>query len=198
MIDVSEVVADADLQAPQPFLILRSVGQFVAGGFQSTTTPIQAFGPVQRATPKEVEMMPEADRIKAIMNFWWTQPIYVTTGKAKVASTHGEEPVGAVPGTTYTLSEPPPGGTLRLYRNGLLQNPGADYIVSGKTLTLARPTVANEALFVTWAVIALVGTNAADIIQYPADGFEQYRILDVKHYPGSGYWKAAGTRMSAM
>ena len=195
MIDMFEVVADADLQAPQPFTILRSTGQFVSGGFSSAVASIQAYGPVQRATDKEIQMLPEADRVGAIMNFWWTKAIYVTTGKASLPTTHGETPAGAVPGTVYTLSAAPPGGVVNFYRDGSLLTPGVDYGVSGVTVTLQTPTVSGTVLYATWPVLSPLGTNAADILVY---NNEKYRVLAVKHYPGSGYWRAMGTRMSGM
>lgn len=196
MINVADIVADADLQAPQPFTILRSTGQFVLGGFDSAiTTTIEAYGPVQRATSKEVQMLPEGDRVGAIMAFWWTQPILLTTGKAPVPSTHGEVPAGDVPGSVYTLSSAPVDGGINLFRNGLLQRVPYDYTIDGATITLARPTVTGEQLYVTWPVTLMVGTNAADVLVYNG---EKYRVLDVKNYPGSGYWKALGTRISAM
>lgn len=195
MINVAEVVGQTDLQAPQPFTILRSVGQFVSGGFQSTRTSIEAYGPVQRATDRETEMFPEADRVGGIMAFWWTQPIYSTRGAAPLPSTHGEIPAGAILGLAYTLSAVPPGDSIVLYKNGTFLTLGVDYWLNGQTITLALPTVAGDKLYATWPVTSYSGQSEADILVYNG---EQYRVLAVRHYPGSGFFKALGTRMSAI
>ncbi len=66
---------------------------------------------------------------------------------------HTETPVGSTPGTAYTLSSPPPGGSLQsLTKNGLFQAPGVDYTLSGAALTLTTPTVAGDVLFAVWPV----------------------------------------------
>jgi Protein of unknown function (DUF4054) len=65
---------------------------------------------------------------------------------------HGEVPVGAVPGTVYTLSAAPPGGAVDLTINGLLQVPGAAYTLLNATITLTATTVLNDVLFVTWPI----------------------------------------------
>lgn len=190
MISVFEVVVDPDMIAPQPFTVLRSTGQFVPGGFESVTTPIPMFGPVQQASDKEVQMLPEADRISSIRSFWSTQAIFETRGYAPVPGTHGEAPAGS--GTHYTLSGPSPANAASVYAGGLLQRPGVDYVLSGTALTFNAAPAAP--LYVTWQVTVDVATNASDQIQYDS---ETYRILRVYRDPGSGYWKAYGTRMAA-
>lgn len=192
MISVAEVVTDPDMIAPQPFTVLRSTGQFVAGGFQPNNTVfISMFGPVQQASDKEVAMLPTNDRISAVRSFWSLQPIYETAGYAPLPGVHGETPVGS--GTTYTISTPPPNGVLNLYADGRLLRPnGVDYTLAGTNLIFnSAPTLP---LYVTWDITVNVGTNASDIIQYQT---EQYRVLRVYRDPGSGYWKAYGTRMAA-
>ena len=67
MINVQEVILDPDMLPDQPFTILRSQGQFVMGGFQSVTTEIQIWGPVQQASNKEIMMLPEADRVAPLI-----------------------------------------------------------------------------------------------------------------------------------
>jgi hypothetical protein len=191
MISVFEVVVDPDMLAPQPFAVLRSTGQFVAGGFASTTTTIPMFGPVQQATDKEVAMLPEADRVSAVRSFWSTQPIYETRGYAPVPGVHGE--LLNVSGLDYALSSAPPGSEANVYANGLLLRPnGVDYLLTGASLVFNLVPAAP--LYVTWDVTVNVQAAASDEIQYDA---EVYRILRVYRDPGSGYWKAYGTRMRA-
>jgi hypothetical protein len=194
VISVQEVVVDPDMIAPQPYTILRSVGTFVTGGFQSVTTPLQTFGPVQQASNKEIQMLSEADRVGAIRSFWCTFAIYVTRGYAPAPSTHGEVPQGVTPGTVYTLSQAPPNEVGALYRNGLFQTPDVDYTISGATLTLNVGTAPTDKLYFTWPVTANVQAAASDIIQFEG---EQYRVLQVYRDPGSGYFKALGTRLAA-
>ena len=197
MLEMTDIVADSDMVAPQPFTILRSAGQFVAGSFQSSTTPIQAIGPVQRASSKEITMLQEADLVGAVMAFWWTQRIYVTRGKAPLPSLQGVTPAGAIPGSVYTLSPAPPAGANgELTKNGLLLLPGINYQLSadGTTVTLTNSTVLDDVLYFRWPTVSLTGPAASDILVYEE---AQYRVLQVKHYPGSGYWKALSTRLSA-
>jgi hypothetical protein len=52
----------------------------------------------------------------------------------------GETPLGAIDGVnvTFTLaSAPEPASSLRVYRNGLLLTPTADYVLAGPTITLS-------------------------------------------------------------
>jgi len=177
--------------APKPFTILRSVGKFVPGGFESTVMPIPMFGPVQQASNKELQMLAEADRIGSIRSFWSTQPIYTTRGYAPVPGVHGEVPQGS--GTTYTLSVAPPGGVVDVYSNGLLLQPnGYDYTLEGDVIQFRFAP--QYAPYVVWQQKVNAATNASDIIQYEA---EQYRVLNVYWDPGGGYHKALGTRLAA-
>lgn len=191
MISVAEVVTDPDMIAPQPFTILRSTGYFTINGFVSNTTPISAFGPVQQASDKEVNMLQEADRIGGVRSFWWTQEIFTTRGKATVPGVHGEAPT-QVDALHYTLSAFPPDGVVNVYVGGLQLRAGANYTLVGLTLTLTSAPVSHP--YVTWQVGVQVGQAASDILQYDD---EQYRVLNVYLDPGGGYFKALATRMDA-
>ena len=194
MISVQEVIQDPDFTAPQPFVILRSTGQFVAGKFQSVTTPLQQFGPVQQASNKEIQMLPEADRVGSIRAFWCTVPVYLTRGTAPVPSVHGERAGGTVPGTVFTLSQVTPEDTAKVFVGGLLLRPVVDYVLVGTALTLT--VSAHVAPWVQWPVTVNVAQDASDIIAYPPGG-ELFRVLSRYYDPGGGYWKALGTRMNA-
>lgn len=66
---------------------------------------------------------------------------------------HAETPAGDVPGTVYTLSGPPPGGSLQsLTKNGLFLLPGVDYALGGANLTLTVDTIAGDKLYAVWPV----------------------------------------------
>jgi hypothetical protein len=77
------------------------------------------FGPVQNSTPKEIAMLPEADRAGAVYSFWSTVPIYVT--RANAASDKIQYPPG---GETYRV--------LSVYHN-----PGGGYWKAMATLEAA-------------------------------------------------------------
>jgi hypothetical protein len=194
MISVQEVILDTDMLPPEPYVILRSIGSFISGSFQSIVTPIQQFGPVQQASNKEIMMLPEADRVGSIRAFWSPVPIYLTRGTSPVPSVYGETPAGAVPGVTFTLSQLPPTVNVTVYVSGLLMTPNVDYLLSGVTLTLFAS--AAIAPWVQWPVMARVQQAASDIIEYPPGG-EQFRILQRYWDPGNNVWKALGTRMNA-
>ncbi len=75
---------------------------------------------------------------------------------------HGETPSGAVPGTVYTLSGPPPGSGLQsLTKNGLFLVPGTDYTLGGQTITLPTATVGGDVLWATWPVQTQTFTSGA-------------------------------------
>ena len=194
MINVQEVILDTDMLPPEPYVILRSTGSFVSGQFQSVVTKIQQFGPVQQASLKEIAMLTEADRVGSIRAFWSPIPIYLTRGTSPVPSVYGETPAGAVPGTTFTLSQQPPTVNITVYVGGLLMTPGIDYALFGSTLVLTVSAVI--APWVQWPITARVQQAASDIIEYPPGG-EQFRVLQRYYDPGNSVWKALGTRLSA-
>ena len=84
--------------------------------------------------------------------------LYARSDVAEVLSAtqtgiHGEVPVGAQPGTIYTISTPPPGGSLQsLTRNGVFQTPGIDYTLNGIIVTLALATKTTDHLYAVWPV----------------------------------------------
>lgn len=76
--ELQDVVNDPDLA--EPFIIERSSGgQFVSGGWSEDTTEISVFGVVTVATEKQLESLPEADRVHGIRAFFLQCPIYVTS-----------------------------------------------------------------------------------------------------------------------
>lgn len=69
MIDYSDAVNDPDLS--ESFLIMRSTGKFAAGGWQTTkTVQIAAYGVVDVANRKQLDQIPEGDRITQAMVFY--------------------------------------------------------------------------------------------------------------------------------
>ena len=75
-IDLSDVVSDPALA--DAFIIERSQGGFVAGGWSNSVDRIPAFGVVSVANQDELQMIPEADRITGARVFHSTQEMFVT------------------------------------------------------------------------------------------------------------------------
>lgn len=79
MINVTEIVNDPDFA--QPFIIFRSKGQFVAGGFTDTKTTISFYGSIQVANPNELEMVPEGDRVKGVISIHTEKALYLSRNR---------------------------------------------------------------------------------------------------------------------
>jgi hypothetical protein len=91
VIDVSELLVDPDFSTN--YIIWRTTGEWVNGRFvEDEPQRINFYGPVQPPTAKDLELMPEADRVKGIMNFLSQQPIYITRENAisDIAEYNGE------------------------------------------------------------------------------------------------------------
>ena len=74
---LDDVVTDPDLA--EWYTVERSIdGQFVAGGYTDAKTTLQMYGVVSRDVSKEMDMVPEGDRVKALRAFWSTQEIFLT------------------------------------------------------------------------------------------------------------------------
>jgi hypothetical protein len=194
MISVQEVIQDPDMTDPEPYVILRSTGQWVAGGFQSVVTrTINIFGPVRNATDKEIAMLPEADRVSRVRAFYATQPILLARGYAPVPATYEETPRQAS-ALVWVLSAPPPGNFANITVNGLYMRPnGLDYTLNGTMIAFNVQPPAPGTISATWPVTANVQAAESDVIVYYG---EQYRVTAVYRTGGSGYWKALATRMA--
>lgn len=192
MITVDDIVSDGDMVAPEPWIIERSQGTWVSGGYQSITTNIEVIGPVRVASNKEIMMLPEGDRVGSLRCFYATQVMYVTRGHVSAAVPQGGLLVGV--GTTFTLPVVIAGGVADIFLNGLMLTPDVDYILVGTTLTLFTAITDTDMLVYSVLVTRKVDSAASDIIEF--DG-HRYRVLSVYYTPGSAYWKATATRMAA-
>jgi hypothetical protein len=74
--NLEEVILDGDLA--DPYTVMRSNGQFVAGGFTDTKTSFNVWGVVSLASLKDLQMVPEGDRVTEMRVFYSNQPLYVT------------------------------------------------------------------------------------------------------------------------
>jgi hypothetical protein len=84
VINVADVVNDPDVA--QSFTILRDSGGAYVNGVWTPGAPttIPAYGPIRPATDRDIESLPEGDRIKEVKTFWSSQPMYGTRATAGV------------------------------------------------------------------------------------------------------------------
>ena len=83
-IEISQVVNDPDVA--QAFTILRSVGAWNLGTWVPVTANVQSYGVITEPTVNELEMVPEGDKVKGVMVFWSSQPIFVTSAAQGVGN----------------------------------------------------------------------------------------------------------------
>lgn len=91
LMDLNDVVSDADIA--EPFVILRSTGAFVAGGYQSAPASIPSFGVISQPNGIELEQVPEGDRAKGAIVVHTQAPIYQTnpTGTSDIVVWYGDQ-----------------------------------------------------------------------------------------------------------
>ena len=77
--DLSEVADDSEMA--ESWSIIRSAGAFGAGGWIQQSTTIPAYGVVTVAEAKDLEMVPEGDRVTEIRAFYTTQQLFVTNAQ---------------------------------------------------------------------------------------------------------------------
>ena len=77
MINVSRVLRSRHLR--QAFTVTRTTGHFGKGGWISDApTTITMFGVIYPTTAREMQQVPEADRIEGMMTFLTMAPIYLS------------------------------------------------------------------------------------------------------------------------
>jgi hypothetical protein len=90
MIDVSELIVDPDFA--QPYIVHRKSGAWSEGVFVEGESPLPFNGIIIAANTKDVNMMPEGDRIAGLMVFYTTadKPIFVTRNLSEDQGTSDE------------------------------------------------------------------------------------------------------------
>ena len=68
MIDLSELILDSDFC--QPYIGYRTSGSFVDGVFVGSESIVNFVGPIIAANVKDVNMVPEGDRVVGMMVFY--------------------------------------------------------------------------------------------------------------------------------
>jgi hypothetical protein len=80
-----DVVSNPDIA--ECFTIQRNPGIFTQGGWQAQEpVTIQAFGVVSVASARQLEMVPEADRVHGARVFHSSTPMYVTSEDLGITS----------------------------------------------------------------------------------------------------------------
>jgi hypothetical protein len=74
--DLSFVIDDGVLS--ESWVIVRSTGVFIQGGWVTTETQVPGYGVVSVATPEDMDEIPEADRVTGMMVFHSQPRIYAT------------------------------------------------------------------------------------------------------------------------
>jgi hypothetical protein len=89
MINLSALITDPDFT--QQLVVQRSTGAFVLGGWQSSATPLTIAAVVTVAKERDLQQLPEGDRISGAMLFYTMTELLQSTG-------------GATPQTSDTLT----------------------------------------------------------------------------------------------
>lgn len=80
MIRVEEVIFDADFCVE--FVIVRKIkGEWVNGRQSEGTKKINVYGIVNSTSSKDMEMLPEGDRIHGLKTFYTNQELYLTSNQ---------------------------------------------------------------------------------------------------------------------
>lgn len=77
-IQMSDVVNDAYLARPGGYVITRNTGAWIAGVWTVSPTTLSGYGVVRPAKAEELEMVPAGDRVKGLMCFYSSSPLYQT------------------------------------------------------------------------------------------------------------------------
>ncbi len=76
MINVSKVITDP--RVAKTFTIYRKSGEWVSGRFEQTENPMQLTGVISVASAREIEQIPEGDRVGGEIVIHCTQEIFTT------------------------------------------------------------------------------------------------------------------------
>ncbi|MDU1339839.1 MAG: hypothetical protein E6935_16720 [Clostridium butyricum] len=76
VINLSRVINDTRIS--QEFKVFRKTGEWIKGRFEEKETQIDMNGVIVPATNKEVEMIPEGDRVKGAISIHSTKRLYTT------------------------------------------------------------------------------------------------------------------------
>jgi hypothetical protein len=86
MINVGRVVLSRNFAQLGGFTVYRQSGNWVAGRWEPSESTLQLQGTVTAMNPKDLEQVPEGDRVTGMMCFYSTQPIYTTRAAGDIES----------------------------------------------------------------------------------------------------------------
>lgn len=75
---MSDVVNDPSFAQYMPKAIARDAGSFLLGKWNPSITLLDFYGIVQPANSKDIQMVPEGDRVEGMMTFHSSNRIYET------------------------------------------------------------------------------------------------------------------------
>jgi hypothetical protein len=75
MINLSRIVLGRNKQS---FTVYRKTGQWAGGRWQESENPITLEGTIVPDNPKDLDQVPEGDRVKGIITVYCPQQIYTT------------------------------------------------------------------------------------------------------------------------
>lgn len=78
MINLSRVITDPRMAQKQPFTVWRKSTTWQRGRPVSTELPISIDGIITPANPRDLQQVPEGDRVGGEITILTIQPIYVT------------------------------------------------------------------------------------------------------------------------
>lgn len=119
--ELQDVTNDPDLA--ESFTISRSSGSFSVGGWTDSKSIIAAWGVVSVSSNRELDMIPEADRVHGARTFHCQFPMY-TTAEQRIDGTTGTSDILIWEGTKY-----------RVLLVGDYRNRGGYYFAIGQRMT---------------------------------------------------------------
>ena len=87
MINVAKAITDPRFS--QPFKVFRKSGEWIKGRFIESEKEISMIGVIAPSKPKEIEMIPEGDRVGGEITIHTTRKLY-TTRSIDTAEDNGE------------------------------------------------------------------------------------------------------------
>ena len=84
MINIAEMMSDPDFA--QEYSGIRTTGTWVNGKFVTSSVNVYFYGPITAANVKDIQMLPEGDRVSGLMVFYTPEdnPFYVSQNNAEI------------------------------------------------------------------------------------------------------------------
>jgi hypothetical protein len=78
MINVGRITVSQNFRQPEGFVVHRKIGHWEKGKFIQTEKSILMQGTIINASPKEINQLPEGDRITGMMAIYSPEAIFIT------------------------------------------------------------------------------------------------------------------------